>query len=494
MDAASLSDEELIDEVTTWAARVARGEARHLQLIAELDAREAWAVHGVTSCAHWLSWKLGWARTTARERVRVAAALRALPLTSEAFEAGRLSYSQVRAITRVATPADEETWVSLARHSTGGQLDKAARGAERARAADEDPATRPPKQAARVEWDDDGDLVLTLRLPAHAAVAVLAALELHQTAEQSERDEAVSDLVTDLAGASAEAPVVDLSAVPEAAYLDPLDCFPYIEPPYPLRTDRFGCVLSDAEHDAVAAWQIQRDQARAVRDAWNDRRERLLLEASRRRVAVGRASLADGLVHLVANPDGCSPMTVQLLADPLSGWARTQHDEFLPPATLQQVVEAFPTRWASRGPVPMELRCHDQGRRTRLVTPAQRRLLGHLDGERCRFPSCSRTAKLHAHHVLFWRYGGSTDLDNLVLLCGKHHRLLHDSGYELTLHTDRRLTVRCPEGNLLTHQPELPDASAEALPPANPDTLPPDCLGDRFDLGYVVNVMLAHAA
>jgi hypothetical protein len=70
MDAASLTNDELIDHVATWAARVARGDAQLLALIAELDAREAWAGHGVASCAHWLSFRLGWSPTTARERVR----------------------------------------------------------------------------------------------------------------------------------------------------------------------------------------------------------------------------------------------------------------------------------------------------------------------------------------------------------------------------------------------------------------------------------------
>ena len=60
MDAASLPTDELIDEVMTWAARVARGDANLLVLIGEVDAREAWGGHGVTSCAHWLSWKIGW--------------------------------------------------------------------------------------------------------------------------------------------------------------------------------------------------------------------------------------------------------------------------------------------------------------------------------------------------------------------------------------------------------------------------------------------------
>ena len=65
MELAEISDAELVEQVTTWAGRVAAGEARLLALVGELDAREAWAVHGVRSCAHWLSWRIGWTPGTA---------------------------------------------------------------------------------------------------------------------------------------------------------------------------------------------------------------------------------------------------------------------------------------------------------------------------------------------------------------------------------------------------------------------------------------------
>ena len=96
LDVDVLTDDELRDAITTWAGRVAAGEARLLQLIGELDAREAWGMHGVVSCAHWVAWRRGLTQVTAQEKVRVARALRSLPLTAEAFGQGRLSYAQVR--------------------------------------------------------------------------------------------------------------------------------------------------------------------------------------------------------------------------------------------------------------------------------------------------------------------------------------------------------------------------------------------------------------
>ena len=79
-------------------------------------------------------------------------------------------------------------------------------------------------------------------------------------------------------------------------------------------------------------------------------------------------------------------------------------------------------------------------------------------------------------------------------MCGKHHRLLHNAGYVLTLDDNRALSVTAPDGTPLPHGAELRSASAEALPPAHALTLDRDVHDDRFDLGHVVNVMLTHAA
>jgi hypothetical protein len=520
MDATSLTDDELMDQVATWAARIASGEARLLALIGELDARQAWAGHGVRSCAHWLTYRLGWSQSTARERVRVANALVGLPLIQQAFAAGRVTYSQVRAITRAATADSQDSWLALARHGSGSQLDKAVRGAARAVAAERDPAERPERPAVRVAWEDDGDLVLTVRVPAHEAVPLLAVLEQHQAAEQTERDTKLAALLADagLGGASAEAPpqlelpapraargddagsasaeagFIDLSAVPEAGWCDPREPYPYVK--YCPPVDPLGDERCPSQHQTSCDWEALGDRERAVRDAWNARREQLLVEADARGVRPGRATLADALVRAVLRPADYAPVTVQLLHDPLSGWARTPHDELLPPATLTQVLRALPRKRTRRGAlaVAADLTRYDQGRASRTVSTALRSLLGQLDGERCRFPGCTHTRYLHAHHVLFWRDGGRTDLANLVLLCTAHHRLLHNAGYALALDADRTLAVRTPDGATLPHRPELPDASAEALPSAGPESLDRKLYGDPFDLGYVVNVMVQHAA
>ena len=86
------------------------------------------------------------ATQAAHERVRVARALPTLPLTNDAFHAGRLSWTQVRAVTRVASPDDEATYLECARHASGAQSEKLVRGVRRVRALSDD--TADPQRAA----------------------------------------------------------------------------------------------------------------------------------------------------------------------------------------------------------------------------------------------------------------------------------------------------------------------------------------------------------
>src|SRR5690349_4274622 len=98
----SLALNQLEDEITTLCAHLGAAEHRLLTAIGEFDARSGWAGLGIASCAHWLSWKCGLSLPAAHEKVRVARALRTLPEIGAAMARGELSYSKVRALTRVA--------------------------------------------------------------------------------------------------------------------------------------------------------------------------------------------------------------------------------------------------------------------------------------------------------------------------------------------------------------------------------------------------------
>src|SRR6188474_582936 len=109
---------ELEAQITELAGHLNAANHRWLMLIAEFDRRNGWADGFTQSCAHWLSWKCGLDLGSAREKVRVARALEPLPLISKAMSQGELSYSKVRALTRVATAATEEVLLNVALHGT----------------------------------------------------------------------------------------------------------------------------------------------------------------------------------------------------------------------------------------------------------------------------------------------------------------------------------------------------------------------------------------
>ncbi len=96
----------------------------------------------------------------------------------------------------------------------------------------------------------------------------------------------------------------------------------------------------------------------------------------------------------------------------------------------------------------------DVGRRTRAIPPALRRALAARDGG-CRFPGCG--LKLcDAHHVEHWADGGATKLDNLLELCRRHHRAIHEEGYRVELLDGGEAVFRRPDGRVIPHAPPPP--------------------------------------
>ena len=70
------------------------------------------------------------------------------------------------------------------------------------------------------------------------------------------------------------------------------------------------------------------------------------------------------------------------------------------------------------------------GRKTRIIPSAIRRALKARDTT-CQYPGCSHTRYVDGHHMVHWSDGGETKLDNLVLLCRRHHRLVHEYGFRV---------------------------------------------------------------
>ncbi len=169
----ALSLAELEAQITELAGHLNAANYRWLVLIGEFDRRHGWADGRLHSCAHWLNFKCGLNLGAAREKVRVAHALEGLPKIAVAMARGELSYSKVRALTRVAGEGTEEYFLSIALHGTAHHVERLARYYRRAHEAEE--LSREARQQANRSvsywFDADGSLVLKARLPALALLA-----------------------------------------------------------------------------------------------------------------------------------------------------------------------------------------------------------------------------------------------------------------------------------------------------------------------------------
>ncbi|MPY88608.1 MAG: DUF222 domain-containing protein [Luteitalea sp.] len=131
-------------------------------VIRQFDERAGWYDGGCLSCAHWLSWRTGLDPGAAREKVRVARALARLPLISAAMQRGELSYSKVRALSRIATPENESRLVGVARGGTTAHVERVVRAWRRADRLEEarETARRHQQRSLHTWVDEDGMLVI----------------------------------------------------------------------------------------------------------------------------------------------------------------------------------------------------------------------------------------------------------------------------------------------------------------------------------------------
>jgi 5-methylcytosine-specific restriction endonuclease McrA len=143
------------------------------------------------------------------------------------------------------------------------------------------------------------------------------------------------------------------------------------------------------------------------------------------------------------------------------------------------------------------------GARTRTIPPALRRALLHRD-QTCRFPGCGGRIR-EGHHVQHWARGGPTTLTNLISLCRRHHRAVHEEGYQVARNPDGAFQFRRPDGRELPEVPPpdgAPDNPVQALRTSNDAhqiriharTTCARWGGERLDLGWAIDVLHPRAA
>jgi hypothetical protein len=140
----------------------------------------------------------------------------------------------------------------------------------------------------------------------------------------------------------------------------------------------------------------------------------------------------------------------------------------------------------------------DIGARTRTIPPALRRAL-HARDRTCRFPGCGGRFG-QGHHIRHWAHGGPTTLSNLALLCRRHHRAVHEEGYQVTRLPDGELRFVHPNGRVLPDVPPPPAVPADPVAAMqarheasglclHARTALPLWSGERLNVGYAIDVL-----
>ncbi len=183
--------EKLGDQITELCGYIYAATHHLLALIREFDDQQYWAELGFQSCAHWLNFKCGFGMNAARERLRVAHALAALPKIDEAFSTGALSFSKVRAITRVANTNNEDFLLMLATHGTAHHVERLVAQYRRAEKLQDPEFANDLHQQREVTYyyDHDGCLMMKARIPADQGELVLKAIEMAMEASYVADDE-----------------------------------------------------------------------------------------------------------------------------------------------------------------------------------------------------------------------------------------------------------------------------------------------------------------
>ena len=207
----------LRDRIVSLYANINLATYHLLVLIGEFEEQNYGEQQGFFTTAHWLNYACGIGLTAAREKVRVAIALRGLPLVAKCFSEGGVSYSKVRALTRVADQTNEASLLDIARHATAAQAERIFRQYRQTRdSAESSIAPRQDESASNhisnqfsTHWDEQGNLVFRGRLSSEQGALVLAAMQREQD-EGAEREEA-------LAAVARRALAADNAAVKSAA-------------------------------------------------------------------------------------------------------------------------------------------------------------------------------------------------------------------------------------------------------------------------------------
>ena len=479
--------EALAAEITTLAGHLNAAQYRFLKLLDEFEREQGWAGPGVRSLAHWLSWKCGLGELVAREKVRVARALRELPMIDASFERGQISYSKVRAMTRAATPENESQLLNIARHGTAEHIERLVRVYRRCRKrAEASPGETERRRQERFYCfdEDEETTVFGGRVSAEQGRLLMMALDA-MVAEMEDDERAAAEIVsaeTSATGseASVSAETSGVASVPSVSAETSVpgsDAGGSSESSAPAPGRNVSAETCEVGSGASVSAETTADglEINVSAETFSDGRagvethepqelDRPPLKPLRVRRATALAQIAEHYLATRSRNSGATPLRssdayqvfVHVNANDahpdnrINGGHTTYTDDrrCLAPHVARQLACDASRRTVlenERGEVL------NIGRRSRIVPWHIAHALRLRDGG-CRFPGCNRHRWTDAHHIRHWADGGETSLENLVTLCRYHHRALHRGEY---------LIERGAGGELI-----FMDAQQRAIPPA----------------------------
>ena len=384
VNASSQSDEQLIERMDAAHQRISASQRELFDLIAAVDEREAWHEDGAHDMAHWLVMRYGISSWKAYRWIAAAKALESLPLTSASFQRGDLGIDKVVELTRFATCETERGLIPWAKEVSSGAIRH--RGDLAARRDVQDVID--PDNDRFLSWsyfDEGRRFGLQTELPAaHGPVLVNAIERMVQKIPVMPGEEFPSCVSARRADALLAICSARIAADPDQ--------------------DR-ATVVVHARVDALrATGRLDRKQCGA--DG----------------LPSGELGAAESLQFGVA--------------------AEIESGPVIHPATLERLL------CNARVQTVLETETGEViglGRTSREPSTWMVRQIRYRDRE-CRFPGCGRRQFTEAHHIVWWRNGGRTDLDNLLLICSFHHKLVHEHGWSVKRRTNGTVAWFRPNG------------------------------------------------
>ena len=481
---------ELRRTVTRMAAHINLADWRFIKLIAAMERTRGWQEGGYCNLGNWLDHRCGLGPCAARERIPIGRALARLPRIDAAFRDGVISYSKVRAITRVATPDTDAMLLAITEGSSAAHLESLVRTYERVGKGDGERACS--EQRRGLSWyHEDGMLVITAAVPAERGALVIKALQEVVDARKDEREACHQSVLAatsrgGTAGPAAEEDVEDIGRAQVASQGS--DGAPMhaagnnsAAAESVLAGDDFGAAAATEgrEVPAQAEWaaaSVSTDVSaetpanRADRDNGKEVSTRATSAAVTDVDAAGGVSaetddLPDWLVFDLASTeqrfaDALVDMAEHCLASGAGPWKRRRtgqryqvmltigRNELAAQRAAGGARYHVEPDWGIDEADARHIACDadltefiqdargnflNYERRRRIVPARLLQALKLRDHNRCRFPGCAHQRYVEAHHVRHWIDGGETRFENLVLLCSAHHRLLHHGAFHIMI-------------------------------------------------------------